>query len=95
MTPADFAWAFNNVGFPGILCVMLWRVLVFCKPIVTNEIIPMFRKIGTGHIEFMNTTSTAITKMLSNQEEFANRMEEIHSTVIRLDKINTAKQTKD
>ena len=96
MNGNDIAWAFNNLGFPGILCFMLWRVLVFCKPIVLNKIVPMCENIGNKHVEFLDKTSVALdnthktlTTVLGNQEEFqgvirthSKQIGEIHDAVV-------------
>ena len=63
MATIDMGWAFNTFGVPGVLVFMFWRVLVFLKPIVTDKVVPTCETIAKKHIEFLDTTSGALTTM--------------------------------
>ena len=66
--PTDITWWISNLGFPGVLCFMAWRVLVFMKPIVL-KFVPYVENIAVVHMNLVNTLdSQAKAGVLKLQE---------------------------
>lgn len=85
----SLSWWITQLGPSGILIFIVWRVLLFLKPIVL-ELVPYFKDLLMGHIRLMNVmethlTSGAITlqKVSQTQDGHGELIRQIHDTVVR------------
>lgn len=88
------AWWVTNLGPSGIICFMIWRVLLFLKPIILEHI-PYFKEFLVRHFNLMavaekhlETQSTQMetslqnqTAILQNQDVHGQLIKQIHTIV--------------
>lgn len=85
----SLSWWITQLGPSGILIFIVWRVLLFLKPIVL-ELVPYFKDLLMGHIRLMNVMETHLTsgavtlqKVSQTQDGHGELIRQIHDTVVR------------
>lgn len=90
----SIAWWATNLGPSGIICFMIWRVLLFLKPIILEHI-PLFKEFLVRHFNLMTvaekhleTQSTQVESLvqsqatiLQNQDADRQLIQQIHTKV--------------
>ena len=91
MTPdvTSLSWWITQLGPSGILIFIVWRVLLFLKPIVL-ELVPYFKDLLMGHIRLMNVMETHLTngtvtlrKVSETQDGHGELIRKIHETIVK------------
>lgn len=90
MTPdyTSIAWWASQLGFPGVLCFMAWRILVFFKPYVI-ELIPILKDTVIKHSKLVDTleanvgtVSESIKSIKDTQDEHGTMIKNMHNKLI-------------
>ena len=85
--PTDIGWWVTQLGVPGVICFMIWRILVFFKPIII-DFIPYFKGLITGHISLISTLEEqakngliTLKSLETNQADHGKLLTMIHDKV--------------
>ena len=86
--PTSLSWWLTQLGPSGVIIFMIWRVLVFLRPIVL-EFVPYFKDLLLGHINLMQLMGTQIKdgvvvlkKVSDSQDSQHTMIEAIHNRVV-------------
>ena len=87
--PTSLAWWVSQCGPSAIVVFLIWRVLLFLKPIVL-EFVPYFKDLLVGHIRLMSIMETHLTngsvtlkKVSDTQDGHGEMIQRIHDTVVK------------
>ena len=85
----SISWWVTQLGPSGIGLFLIWRFLLFLKPIV-RELVPYLKDLLAGHINLMSVMETHLTngsitlkKVSETQDELGTKLNEIHKTVMK------------
>lgn len=83
----SIAWWVTQLGFPGVVCFMVWRILLFVKPIIL-DFLPYCKSVLIGHIGLMTTLedhakigSSHLQKMSEKQDEHTIQLRNIYEAL--------------
>ncbi|MEI8019791.1 MAG: hypothetical protein WCH39_16420 [Schlesneria sp.] len=91
MTPdaTSLSWWLTQIGPSGMIIFLIWRVLLFLKPIVL-DFVPYFKDLLMGHIRLMSLMETHLTngaialkKVSETQDGHGELIQKIHDTVVK------------
>ena len=91
MTPevTSISWWITQLGPSGVIIFLVWRVLLFLKPIV-QDLIPYFKDLLSGHIRLMSLMETHLTngsvtlkKVSDTQDGHGEMIKQIHHTIVK------------
>lgn len=85
----SLSWWITQLGPSGILIFIIWRVLLFLKPIIL-DLVPYCKDVLMGHIRLMNVMETHLTsgavtlkKVSQTQDGHGELIVQIHETVTK------------
>lgn len=83
------SWWVAQLGPSGIVIFIVWRVLIFLRPIVL-ELVPYLKKLLIGHINLMdamesqlNKGSEKLNKISETQDDHTAMLASIHQKVAK------------
>jgi hypothetical protein len=91
MTPdaTSLSWWLAQIGPSGMIVFLIWRVLLFLRPIVL-DFVPYFKDLLLGHIRLMSLMETHLTngavrlkKVSDTQDGHGEWIQKIHDTVVK------------
>jgi hypothetical protein len=91
MTPdaTSLSWWLAQIGPSGMIIFLLWRALLFLKPIVL-DFVPYVKDLLMGHIRLMSVMETHLTngavtlkKVSDTQDGHGELIQKIHDTVVK------------
>jgi hypothetical protein len=81
------AWWVTNLGPSGVICFMIWRVLLFLKPIILEHI-PLFKEFIIRHFNLMTVAeeqlkngNVKLVNLENKQDAQGILIQEIHDKV--------------
>lgn len=79
---SSLSWWIAQLGPSGIVIFLLWRVLLFLKPIIL-ELVPYFKNLLMGHIRLMNLMETHLTNGAATLQKVSETQDD-HGDLIRI-----------
>ena len=83
------SWWITQLGPSGSLIFIVWRALLFLKPIIL-DLAPQFKDLLMGHIRLMSVMETHLTsgtvtlkKVSDTQDDHGQLIQRIHDTVLK------------
>ena len=85
---SSLSWWIAQLGPSGIVLFLVWRVLVFLKPIIL-DLVPYFKDLLMGHIRLMHLMethltngTTTLTKVPDTQDDHGHLIQTIHDRIV-------------
>jgi hypothetical protein len=86
---SSLSWWIAQLGPSGMVIFLIWRVLLFLKPIIL-DLAPYVKDLLMGHIRLMNVMETHLTngtatlqKVSETQDGHGELIRKIHDTVVK------------